>query len=128
MLTAHVEEQVNSKTATDCKVSEVKLTCCQFGLLGLKLLITPLVRLLAGNLKLVLNTQLLQSALNVGVIETKDVVAAQNVRIALPDLLCELEKHICLIVARHKVHVWIIGLCAFTENKDSSGSWGDHVC
>jgi hypothetical protein len=94
MLTTHVEEQVNSKTTTDRKVSQVKLACSQFGLLGLKLLVSPLFRLLAGNLKLILNTELLQSSFDVGVIETKDVVASENVRIPRPNLLRKLQEHI----------------------------------
>ena len=127
MLTTHVEEQVNSKTTTDRKVSQVKLACSQFGLLGLKLLVSPLFRLLAGNLKLILNTELLQSSFDVGVIETKDVVAAQNIRITFPDFLCKLKKHIGLIVARHKVHVWVVRWCTLAENKYRSRSWSDHV-
>ena len=48
MLPTHVQQQINSKPTTDRHIAKIKLARCQLGLLCLKLLIAPLIRLLAS--------------------------------------------------------------------------------
>ena len=78
MLAAHVQQEINSQTTTDGQKPKIKLTCCQLGLQGPELLVTPLGldRLDTSQLEVIADSKHINAPLNVGVIKTKDVVAA----------------------------------------------------
>ena len=112
MLSAHVQEQVQTQSSSQCEKSQVILSRRQLELLGLTKFDTPRVSLLGLGLNTrqvneVQDTQLLASIFNVGVIKPKGVVSTHDIWVLSSDLKGKLVKHIFFRLARNKFRIVI---------------------
>ena len=110
MFTAHVQEQVQPQSSSQCEKSQVILSRGQLELLGLTELDTPRVSLLGLRLNTrqvneVQDTQFLTSIFNVGVIKPKGIVSTHHIWVLSSDLKGKLVEHVFLRLARNKFRI-----------------------
>ena len=115
MLTAHIQEQVQSESAPQRHVSQIVLARGQLKLLGLKGLLSKLGHL-AGEVQG--NPELLRAHLQIRVIKPKGVVAAEDIRVHLRDLRDELLQERLLRRTRDVLHVLLLGLVYRADDED----------
>ena len=112
MFTAHVQEQVQTQSSSQCQEPQVILSRRQLELLGLTELDTPRVSLLGLGLNTrqvneVQDTQFLASIFNVGIIKPKGVVSTHHIWVLSSDLKGKLVEHVFLRLTRNKFRIVI---------------------
>ena len=123
MFAAHVEKQIDRQPTPQGQNAKIVLARRQLELLALRELDIPLIPSLhlggrcARHVHLVQDTQAPTPILNVGVIETKGVVAGYDVGVLAPYIRCELKQHIRLGCTGHELGQRIIGGVNASQHK-----------